>query len=71
MRVHYNNGDDINLQACGCDGCNPSMINGHLCHEPSCPDAWRDYIRECEWCGSDFEPQTYDQVYCSDDCAEN
>lgn len=69
-RIQYNNGDDISLQENGCDGCSPDMINGVLCHEHGCPNAWRDYIRECEWCGQDFKPDTYDQVYCSDSCAE-
>ncbi len=42
MRTHYNNGDEIELKHCGCDGCNPCMINGVLCHERSCPYAWKD-----------------------------
>lgn len=53
-----------------CNSCEAMMINGMYCHEHGCPDAWRDYIRECEWCGSDFKPETCDQVYCSDSCAE-
>jgi hypothetical protein len=70
MRTQYKNGDDINLTECGCDGCGPSMINGLLCHEQGCPHAWKDYARDCEWCGSDFQPETQDQVYCSNGCAE-
>lgn len=41
-RSTYRNGDPIGLIHCGCDSCNPSMINGALCHEHGCPDAWRD-----------------------------
>lgn len=53
-REAYRNGDPITLQWCGCDGCKPSMINGVLCHETSCPEAWRDYAVECFECGCDF-----------------
>lgn len=42
MRTHYRNGDEIQLKHCGCDGCNPCMINGVLCHETGCPYAWKD-----------------------------
>lgn len=53
-RETYRNGDEITLTACGCDGCQPSMINGKLCHELGCPDSWRDYTAECRECGCDF-----------------
>jgi hypothetical protein len=42
MRTHYNNGDMINLEFNGCDGCSPCMVNAAFCHEQGCPDAWRD-----------------------------
>jgi len=48
MRKNYNNGDEISLKQNGCDGCSPSMINGVLCHETGCPDAWRDKDIEIE-----------------------
>jgi hypothetical protein len=41
-REYYNNGDAIALTNTGCDGCTPSVINGVLCHEAGCPEAWRD-----------------------------
>ncbi len=69
MRTHYNNGDEISLQHCGCDRCSPSMVNGHLHHEAGCPEAWRDYERECEECGSSFYPATKAHVFCSESCA--
>ena len=69
-RTQYNNGDDITLTANGCDGCNPAMINGVLCHEHYCPDAWRDYGRTCKWCGAQFQPEDQDQYFCDDSCAE-
>ena len=68
MRIQYNNGDDISLQACGCNGCSPSMINGILCHETGCPDAWRDYNRECKDCGQEFMPEYAEQEFCTEDC---
>lgn len=40
-RTHYRNGDEIHL-SCGCNSCSPCRINGVLCHETGCPDAWRD-----------------------------
>ena len=67
-RQQYNNGDDISLQENGCDGCNPAMINGRLCHEHGCPDAWRDYTIECYGCGCDFQPEYRNQTYCSSEC---
>lgn len=52
-RTHYRNGDEITLH-CGCNDCSPNMINGVLCHEPSCPSAWKDEKVECSECGSVF-----------------
>jgi len=61
MRTHYRNGDCISLK-CGCNGCNPSMINGVLCHEQGCPYAWKDKQISCTECGADFYPKNrYDQ----------
>jgi hypothetical protein len=68
MRTHYNNEDEISLTECGCDGCSPSMIDGVLCHEHGCPDAWRDYERECGECGGGFYPELHEQEFCSDTC---
>lgn len=62
-RTQYRNGDEVQL-SCGCDGCSPSMINGTLCHESGCPDAWRDYQVECSECGCDFYPETRHQNVC-------
>jgi len=56
-----------------CESCNVLNINGQNCHEIGCPDAYRDYNRECVWCGQEFLPDDPYQIYCSDDCymAEN
>jgi len=52
-----------------CQSCEVLRINGVLCHESGCPDAWRDYDRECEECGCDFRPEERDQAFCSPCCA--
>ncbi len=66
-RTHYRNGDEIGLR-CGCDSCSPSRINGVICHESGCPDAWRDKTYECFECGCDFAPESRHQRVCQD-CA--
>lgn len=53
-----------------CDGCQLARINGVLCHETGCSEAWRDEIRECGTCGSDFEPQYREQRLCAGDNCE-
>jgi hypothetical protein len=53
LRTRYRNGDEIHL-ACGCNSCSPSRINGVLCHEAGCPDAWRDYRKTCVFCNRPF-----------------
>lgn len=63
-RTAYRNGDSIELGAC--NGCSPAMIQGVLCHETGCPDAWRDTPRECFECGCDFLPESRFQTICPD-----
>lgn len=53
-----------------CNQCEVMTINGVLCHEHGCPDAWKDYKRECAWCGQEFTPEDKDQICCGDECAE-
>ena len=53
-----------------CDSCEELNINGVNCHEFGCPDAWRDEIRECKWCGYEFKPEEKEERFCSTDCAE-
>lgn len=55
----------------GCDSCQVLMINGVRCHEHGCPEAWRDYKRECKWCGQEFQPEEKGQHFCSAECAES
>lgn len=52
-----------------CDSCEAFYVNGVLVHEVGCPDAWKDEIRECSFCGCEFEPEEKGQVLCSEDCA--
>lgn len=54
-----------------CDSCEALAINGVLCHEHGCPDAWKSHKRECKWCGSTFTPETREQLFCSESCAES
>jgi len=52
-----------------CPSCAQVSINGVVCHEQGCPDAWRDETRECRWCGGKFKPESGWQEFCCDDCA--
>jgi hypothetical protein len=52
-----------------CDQCSIAVINGHVCHETGCPNAWRDEVRNCKWCGQDFKPEERHQTCCSPCCA--
>ena len=51
-----------------CNSCNVLYINGIKCHEKGCPEEYKDYLRECKWCGSEFEPEDRYQHFCSDEC---
>jgi hypothetical protein len=53
-----------------CDQCQIAYINGVRCHETGCPSAWRDEVRECKECGTEFEPEERTQRFCSEECAE-
>lgn len=53
-----------------CESCEVVIINGCVCHEIGCPDAWRYYERTCKWCGIDFTPTAKEQDCCCEDCAE-
>lgn len=51
-----------------CNQCEVLFINGVKCHELGCPDAWKDEVRECKWCGGKFKPKERHQQLCSNDC---
>ena len=53
-----------------CKQCQALRINGVLCHEHGCPDAWKDYQVNCKWCGQEFKPETRHQICCSDECMQ-
>ena len=59
------------VKANNCGSCEALMINGVYCHETGCPDAWKDYTRECKWCGTEFEPEDRHQILCDVSCAES
>lgn len=48
--------------------CQKLKINGVICHEQGCSDAWKDYILECRNCGSEFKPENENQVCCDESC---
>lgn len=52
-----------------CLSCEALYINGALCHELGCPDAWQDQTRECKECGCEFIAEDRHQAFCSDQCA--
>jgi hypothetical protein len=52
-----------------CRSCNLLRINGIVTHEIGCSEAWRDEVRECNWCGTKFLPKDRHQKSCSDSCA--
>lgn len=54
-----------------CQSCEVLYINGVKTHEIGCPEAWKDYKRECAWCGQKFLPEDRRQECCSDECAES
>ena len=51
-----------------CKSCEVLYVNGVLTHERGCPDAWKDYTRECKWCGTKFKPEEKHQGCCSHSC---
>ena len=54
-----------------CPSCSLIRINGVICHEIGCPDAWRDSKRECKWCGTEFVPAERHQSTCSEECYQS
>jgi hypothetical protein len=51
-----------------CPSCQILYINGLRCHETGCPDAWKDELRSCKWCGAEFKPENEHQECCSHSC---
>lgn len=52
-----------------CNSCGVMHINGVLCHETGCPDAWKEGTRECKWCGGEFKPEEKHQDCCGHSCS--
>ena len=53
-----------------CHSCTLLRINGIVCHETGCPEAWTDEIRKCKWCGSEFKPENCRQQCCDESCRD-
>ena len=53
-----------------CLSCDVISINGTRCHEIGCPESWKDYDRECYYCGQTFKPKDKDQQVCKE-CLNN
>lgn len=51
-----------------CESCQVVRINGVLCHETGCPDAWKTATRDCKECGREFRPKERGQKCCSKRC---
>ena len=51
-----------------CQSCDVVRINGKICHEHNCPDSWKDEVRICKWCGSQFKPESKGQICCDANC---
>lgn len=51
-----------------CSSCEVLRINGMVCHETGCPEAWKDYTINCKWCGEEFKPEEKYQDCCSHTC---
>lgn len=47
-----------------CDSCQLVFINGMMCHELGCPEAWKDETVECFQCGVEFHPEERGQRTC-------
>lgn len=54
-----------------CDSCELARINGLICHETGCPNAWQGYLRECKWCGALFRPKEKYHSCCCTSCARS
>lgn len=59
-----------------CDQCSLMTIQGIVCHETGCPNAWRDPLTGepnpvmCFECGTMFAPEDSGQSLCDDNCSE-
>ncbi len=54
-----------------CNSCEVLRINGVLCHEIGCPDAWHNEVRSCPWCGAKFKPEHPRQQCCTEEGSES
>lgn len=55
-------------ESTGCSSCEVLYVNGVKTHEIGCPEAHKDELRECKWCGGFFNPEERNQDFCSPEC---
>ena len=65
---NYKVGNNRRVHHVTCQDCNVVVINKVICHERGCPGAFRDELRECNWCGGEFTPDSPHQLSCCDSC---
>ena len=53
-----------------CPQCEIAYINGIRTHEIGCPLDWEGMLKECRWCGSEFEMQERGQLCCDAECLD-
>ncbi len=51
-----------------CHSCQVVRIQGKVCHEFGCPEAFKSETRECAWCGSKFTPKHSRDKFCDESC---
>jgi len=66
MRTQYKNGMALATPELGCDGCDVVVLQGVLCHESGCPEAWKDRQKRCGICGGEFYGDSKCQAVCED-----
>ena len=54
-----------------CNQCDCLIVNNIKCHEIGCPNAWKDEIKKCKWCNSNFSPYKKDQEFCCQQCCND
>ena len=51
-----------------CPNCDSMTVNGVYIHEIGCNTDYLHTIRECAWCGQEFQPKHQDQAWCTKSC---
>lgn len=55
-----------------CNSCQSTFVaygnKKAIVHEKGCPEAYKDTVSECGFCGSEFQPEENGQKFCSTCC---